>query len=184
MRIISSVAYLSVAMTFCGKFSQAQQQGAPRLGPEHAALQKMEGTWDAVVTVLGGVKAKGEMTYKMECGGLWRERDLKFTLGQLSLHTKGLDTYDAAKKKYVSVQIDSTTTTPSVLEGTYDDSMTTLTQTGEARDFKGAPEQIKQITKHVDDEHLTVEIFRVFQDGKERKMVTAEYTKRKDTKKP
>jgi hypothetical protein len=57
--------------------------------------------------------------------------------------------------------------------------MKTLTQTGEARDFKGAPEQVKNVTKHVDDDHVTVDVYRIFPDGRERKMLTIEYARRK-----
>jgi hypothetical protein len=142
----------------------------------------MEGTWDAEITLLGAVKGKGKSTFKMECGGLWCERDLKSDLGGLALHTKGVDGYDPVKKKYVSVQFDSMTTVPTLLEGNYDESMIVLTQTGEARDFKGAPEQVKHVTKHIDDDTVTVEVYRIYPDGKERKMVTIEYTRRKEVK--
>ena len=161
------------------KGAAAQSPAAPKAGAEHAALQKLEGTWDVAITLLGSVKAAGEATYKMECGGLWRQRDLTFTLGETTIHTKGLDTYDPLKKKYVSIQVDSMSTAPSIVEGTYDDAMTTLTQTGEARDFKGAPEQVKNVTKHLDEDHVVVDVFRIFPDGRERKMLTIEYTRRK-----
>jgi hypothetical protein len=139
----------------------------------------MEGTWDAQVTILGSIKAKGEATYKMQCGGMWRERDLTFKLGDTATHVKGLDGYDPFKKKYISVQFDSMSTAPTILEGVFDDEKTTLTQTGEARDFKGKPEQVKNVTKHVDDDRIVVEVLRVYPDGKERKMVAIEYTRRK-----
>src|SRR5262245_27155196 len=95
---------LSVILLGCASASLAQQPRLPKPGPEHAALQKMDGTWDAQITLLGSVKAKGQATFRMECGGLWCERDFKCDLGGLALHTKGLDGYDPVKKKYVSVQ--------------------------------------------------------------------------------
>jgi hypothetical protein len=155
------------------------QPGTAKPGPEHAALQKLEGTWDVAITLLGSVKATGEATYKMECGGLWCQRDLKFTVGTTTIQTKGLETYDPVKKKYISIQVDSMTTAPTIVEGTYDEAMTTLTQTGEARDFKGGPEQVKNVTKHIDDNHIVVDVYRIYKDGKERKMLTLEYTRRK-----
>jgi hypothetical protein len=173
--VLSLVAFM-IART---DVSQAQGPRIPKPGPEHATLQKMEGTWDVALTLLGSVKTTGEATYKMQCGGLWLERDLKFTLGQTTIHTKGLETYDPVKKKYIGIQIDSMSTAPSIVEGTYDDAMTTLTQTGEARDFRGAPEQVKNVTKHTDDDHVVVDVYRILPDGKERKMLTIEYTRRK-----
>jgi hypothetical protein len=142
----------------------------------------MEGTWDAVITLLGGIKSKGQTTYKMECGGLWRAGDLKSNLGGLVLHSKGLDGYDPQRKKYVSIQVDSMTTVPMILEGTYDESTKTLTQTGEARDFDGRPEQVKSITKYIDDDHVAVEMYRIYPGGKEKKHLTIEYTRRMETK--
>ena len=157
------------------------QPGIVQPGPEHAALQKMEGTWDVAITLLGSIKATGEATYTMECAGLWRQRDLKFTLGDLTIVTKGLETYDPVKQKYISIQVDSMSTAPTIVEGTYDETLTTLTQTGEARDFNGAPEQVKNVTTHTDDDHVVVEAYRIGANGKEKKMLTIEYTRRKPT---
>jgi len=71
-------------------------------------------------------------------------------------------------------------TVPTVLEGQYDESMTTLTQTGESSDVNGAPETVKHVTKHIDDGDITVEIYRVFPNGWERKIITIEYTRHKE----
>jgi hypothetical protein len=175
----AAVFSLTLSVLANAAVAQAQPPGMPKPGPEHAALQKMEGTWDVAITLLGSIKTTGEATYKMECGGLWLQRDLKFALGPTTIHTKGLDTYDPVKKKYIGMQVDSMATAPTIVEGTYDEDMKTLTQTGEARDFKGAPEQVKNVTKHVDDDHVTVDVYRIFPDGRERKMLTIEYARRK-----
>jgi hypothetical protein len=155
-------------------------QAFPKPGPEHKALEKLAGTWDVVTTLPGNIKAKGTMTCKMECGGLWLVRDIESKFGNLPFHYKGLDGYDPVKKKYVSVQFDSLTTVPTLLEGTYDETTKTITQTGEARDFDGSPETIKSVLKNVDDDHQLVEVFRVFPDGKEVKHLTIEYSRRKE----
>jgi hypothetical protein len=160
----------------------AKQPGLPKPGPEHDALKKMEGSWDAALTVLGSIKSTAEMTYITECGGLWGMQDLKGDFGGTPLHTKHLHGYDPVKKKYISVQVDSMSTVPMILEGTYDESKTVLTQTGEGRDFNGKSEQVKSVTKHVDDDHVTVDVYRIYSNGKERKMVAIEYTRRKGAK--
>jgi hypothetical protein len=170
---------LFVAALLSANVCLAQQ--LPKPGPEHTLLQKMEGTWDATVSVLG-TKSKGELICKMECGGLWRERDLKSSLGTLNFHTKGLDGYDPVKKKYVSVVFDSASTVPMTMEGTYDEETKVFTLTGEGRNFDGSSEQIKTLTKYVDDDHVTFEMHRIFPGGKERKMITIEYTRRADQK--
>jgi hypothetical protein len=161
-----------------GNFCLAQS--FPQPGPEHKTLGKLAGTWDVVMTLPGNMKAKGTMTCKMECGGLWLVRDIETKFGNIPFHYKGLDGYDPVKKKYVSVQFDSLTTVPTLLEGTYDETTKTITQTGEARDFDGSPETIKSLLKNVDDDHQLVEVFRVFPDGKEVKHLTIEYSRRKE----
>jgi hypothetical protein len=168
---------VSLAILLCAQLCPAQQLGTP--GPEHAILQKMEGTWDAVMSLRSGPKTRGQMICKMECGGLWRQRDLKCDLGSLKLHTKGLDSYDPLKKKYVSVAVDSTLTIPVVMEGTYDEATKTLTLSGESRNFNGTPEQLKTVTKYVDDDHVTFEMYRVFSAEKESRMITIDYTRQK-----
>lgn len=155
---------------------------APTPGPEHARLKKMEGIWDAVMTEADGKKTKGEMIYKMECGGLWLASDFKSTHMGQPFHGKGLDSYDAAKKKYVGVWVDSFLTTPLIVEGTYDDKTKTSTSTGEASGPDGKPMKMKMITRHTDDDHETFEMYMVGPDGKETKGAVIEYTRRKAAK--
>jgi hypothetical protein len=178
-RVTSSPLALSLTVALVAGACSARQLMAAEPGPEHAMLQKMEGTWDAVLSVTRGPKSKGEMTCKMECGGLWLVRDFSSSLGPLTIHSKGLDGYDPKTGKHVSIQVDSLTTVPMVLEGTYEDSSKTLTQTGEARDFDGGPELVKCVTKYEDDDHVTVTMYRVHPDGQEVKHLTIEYTRRK-----
>src|SRR5690606_8950386 len=125
--------FLSVAVVHAllGNVCLAQP-APPRPGPQHETLRKMEGTWDASLTFPGGVKAKGTMTCKMECGGLWLVRDLEVKLGKLTLQTKELEGYDPVTKKHVSIQVDSMSTMPMRLEGDFDEATKALIQTGEA----------------------------------------------------
>jgi hypothetical protein len=140
----------------------------------------MEGTWDVVMTFPGDVKSNGTMTCKMECGGFWLVRDVETKIGRIPFVYKSLDGYDPLKKKYVSVQFDSMTTVPMMLEGDYDETKSKLTQTGEARDFDGSPEQVKSVLTQTDDDHQLVEVYRVYPDGKEEKHLTIEYTRRRE----
>jgi Protein of unknown function (DUF1579) len=160
--------------------SSCLAQSFPKPGPEHKTLQKMEGTWEVVMTLPGNLKATGKMTCKMECGGMWLVRDIETKIGNIPFHYKGLDGYDPVKKKYISVQFDSLTTVPTLLEGTYDETTKTVTQTGEARDFDGSPEKTKSVLKNIDDDHQLVEVFRVYAGGKEAKHLTIDYSRRKE----
>src|SRR5437763_8089398 len=87
-----------------GTGTRAQEPAKP--GPEHELLKKRVGTWDTTLKA-GGMENKGTVTYKMELGGLWLVGSLKSDLGGEKFYGKGLDTYDARKKKYVSVWFDS-----------------------------------------------------------------------------
>ena len=100
-------------------------------GPEHEALKKLEGTWNAKIK-MGEDESAGTMTYKMECGGLWLTSDFRGEFGGQKFQGRGVDGYDQEKKKYVSVWVDSMSTRPTLFEGTYDKEKKTLTMTGEA----------------------------------------------------
>ena len=104
----------------------APAQEGPKPGPEHAVLKKLEGNWDLVMK-FGGMESKGAVTYKMELGGLWLAGSLESELFGAKFQGKSLDSYDAGKKKYISVWIDSMGTQPMILEGTYDAGKKTLT---------------------------------------------------------
>ncbi|HMC09854.1 MAG TPA: DUF1579 domain-containing protein [Pirellulaceae bacterium] len=159
--------------------AQQSSPPAPTPGPEHARLKKMEGTWDAVMTEPDGKKTKGEMNYKMECGGLWLASDFKGEHMGKPFHGKGLDSYDPAKKKYVGVWVDSWITSPLHMEGTYDEKTRTATSTGECNGPDGKPMKMRMVSKTIDDDHETFEMYMTGPDGKETKGATIDYTRRK-----
>jgi hypothetical protein len=162
--------------------AQQSSPPAPTPGPEHARLKKMEGTWDAVMTEPDGKKTKGEMTYKMECGGLWLCSDFKGEHQGKPFHGKGLDSYDPGTKKFVGVWVDSWLTSPLKVEGTYDEKTKIATSTGECNGPDGKPMKMKMVTKTIDDDHETFEMYMIGPDGKETKGATIEYTRRKGGK--
>jgi len=165
-----------------GVATAQQSSPPPTPGAEHARLKKLEGTWDAVMTEQDGKKSKGEMIYKMECGGLWLASDYKGVHAGKPFHGKGLDSYDPATKKYVGIWVDSMITSPLRVEGTYDEKTKTSTCTGECQGPDGKPMKMKMVTKTIDDDHETFEMFMIGPDGKEMKGATIEYTRRKGAK--
>src|SRR5438132_4516491 len=96
-----------------------QAQQPPKPGPELEKIKALEGTWDVTVKV-ADMESKGTATYKMGVGGMWLVGDFEGDFGGQKFQGKGLDSYDAAKKKYVSVWVDSMGSSPMVMEGTYD----------------------------------------------------------------
>ena len=105
------------------------------------------------------MKSKGTMTYKMEVGGTWLVGDFEGDFGGMKFNGKGLDSYDANKKKYVSVWVDSMSTAPMTMEGTYDAAKKTMTMSGEATGPDGKPNKMKSVTEFKDDDNVTMNMF-------------------------
>jgi hypothetical protein len=152
-------------------------QGSPTPGPEHEALKKLEGTWNAKVK-MGENESAGTMTYKMECGGLWLTGDFRGEFEGQKFQGRGVDGYDPEKKKYVSVWVDSMSTRPMFLEGTYDKEKKTLTMTGEAPGPDGKLAKHKMVTHMPDDDHMTLTMY-IVADGQDNKVMTIDYSRKR-----
>ena len=149
------------AVTFAG--ATPAQEG-PKPGPEHEILKKHEGTWDLTMK-FGGMETKGTVTYKMDLGGLWLVSALESDLGGQKFSGRGLDGYDAAKKKYVGVWVDSMSTSPLLMEGTYDKEKKTLTMSGDGPGMDGKPVKFKSVSEMPDDDTINFSMY--MGDGKE-----------------
>jgi hypothetical protein len=149
MRMIAAVTMAAVlaAPTFA--------QEGPKPGPEHKLLKKQEGTWETTMKA-GGMEYKGTVTYKMELGGMWLVGTLESDLFGQKFWGKGLDSYDQAKKKYVSVWVDSMSASPVMMEGTYDKEKKTMTMAGEGPGMDGKPAKYKSVSKMPDDDTLVM----------------------------
>lgn len=131
----------------------AQAQEGPKPGPEHELLKKHVGTWDLTMK-FGGMESKGTVTYKMDLGGLWLTSHLESELAGTKFQGHGMDTYDPAKKKYVGVWIDSMSTSPMVMEGTFDAAKKTLTMVGDGPGMDGKPTKYKAVSEWKDENTL------------------------------
>lgn len=173
MRKFAAVTMLAV-LTAAPTFAQPE---APKPGPEIEMLKARVGTWTTLMKADGG-EFKGEVTYKMDLGGLWLVGDMDSDLGGQKFHGRSLDTYDAASKKYVSVWVDSMSTKPMHMEGTYDaktKTMTTVT-TIDAPGPDGKPAKWKSVTVMTDAD--TIEMKMSVGDAKE-PMFSVTYTRKK-----
>ena len=153
----------------------APAQEPPQPGPEHQVLKRLEGTWDTTMKA-GGMEFKGTMTYKMELNGLWLVGSLQSDLAGQKFYGKGLDTYDAGKKKYVGVWFDSMSTTPMTMEGSYDKEKKTLTMVGQGPGQDGKLTTWRSVSQMPDND--TVEMSMYVGDGKE-PMFTVTYKRKK-----
>ena len=172
MKTFRSFCALALALVVGGPVAA---QEPPKPGPEHEMLKKMVGTWDTTMK-FGGMESKGTTTYKMELGGLWLSGAMEIDLGGMKFQGKGMDTYDAAKKKYISVWFDSMGTQPMLMEGTYDKDKKTLTLSGDSPGPDGKPAKWKSVSKYTDADTVNFEMY--VGDGKD-PMFTAVYKRKK-----
>jgi hypothetical protein len=173
MKTVRTLA-LAFAWAFVGVGTAAAQEPA-KPGPEHDVLKKHVGTWD-VTMKMGGADSKGSSTYKMELGGLWLTSTFEGEVFGQKFQGRGMDTYDAAKKKYIGIWCDSMSTSPLVLEGTFDAVSKTLTMTGDGPGQDGKTQKHKTVTKWVDDDNIHFDMF--VGDGKD-PMFTILYKRKK-----
>lgn len=163
------------AIVCCVAVTAARAQEPAKPGPEHEHLKKYVGTWDATMK-MGGMDSKCTSTYKMDLGGLWLSSTFDGEVFGTKFQGKGMDTYDAAKKKYIGLWCDSMSTSPLVMEGTYDKDKKTLTLAGEGPGPDGKPQKHKSVTEWKDDDFFVFHMF--MGDGKD-PMFTIEYKRKK-----
>ena len=163
----------AIVCCFAAGAARAQEPAKP--GPEHEHLKKYVGTWDATMK-MGGADSKGTSTYKMDLGGLWLSSTFDGEVFGTKFQGKGMDTYDAAKKKYIGIWCDSMSTSPMVLEGTYDKEKKALTLEGDGPGPDGKPAKHKTVTEWKDDDFFVMHMY--MGDVKE-PMFTIEYKRKK-----
>ena len=169
VRSFSAVALLMFSSA--GVFAQEPQ--AP--GKEHEELKTMEGTWDAVLKMGDGAEMKGVSDFKMTCEGMWLESDFVADFGGTKFHGRGLDSYDASKKQYVSVWVDSMSGSPMILSGAKEGKVTTMI--GEGPGPAGTA-KYKTVSTHESNDKMSFTMFMV-NDGKDTEMMNVKYTRRK-----
>jgi len=133
-------------------------QGFPKPGPEHEHLKKLEGNWDTTFKMMG-TESKGKATYKMGVGGLWLLSTYEGDIGGMKFQGRGMDSYDPAKKKYVSVWVDSMSTSPMFMEGTLDKAKKTLTMSGEGPGEDGKPTKYRSVSEMPDDNTINFSMY-------------------------
>ena len=153
----------------------AAAQDGPKPGPEHEVLKKMAGTWDVTMSV-GGAETKGSAVYKMDLGGLWLTSTFEGEVFGTKFSGRGLDSYDAAKKKYVGIWVDSMSASPLVMEGTYDAGRKTLTLEGTGPGQDGQPAKYKSVSVMPDDDTID---FTMYTGGGKDSAFTIKYKRKK-----
>jgi hypothetical protein len=156
--------------------SLAAQPAEVKPGPEHAFLKEGEGVWDATAKSMG-TESKGELHCKMALNGLWLIEHYKGESGGKAFEGRGAISYDPAKKRFVSVWIDSMVPSPMNSEGTYDKGTKTMTLLGDMPLPDGKSMKSK-ITITYKDANTKVLSLKGAMDGKEFEMVEITYKRR------
>jgi hypothetical protein len=152
-------------------------QAPEKPGPELDALKELEGEWDATVKA-GGMESKGTMAYKMGLGGRWLIGKFEGEMGGQKFEGRSLNSYDATKKKYVNVWVDSMSGAAMLSEGSYDKDTKTLTLVGEGPGQDGKPAKYKQ-TSQVKDKDTIAFTMSAVGDGKEQEVMTITFKRKK-----
>jgi len=172
MMKFTPLAIAAVIALASGAAIRAQEVAKP--GPEHEMLKKMEGNWTTVMKA-AGKEFKGNVEYKMGLGGLWLCGKLESECPLGSFTGMSHDTYDAKKGKYVSIWIDSQSTTPMMMEGTCDKEKKTITLMGEGPGMDGKMTKAKGVWHMLDDNHMMYSMY--MGDSKE-PMFTVDYMRK------
>ena len=156
MKRVSWFGAVVVAVVLAVPLARAQEP--PKPGPEHEILKKHVGTWDLTMKFEGG-ESRGTCVYKLDLGGLWLASTVESDLMGMKFSGRGYDTYDATKKKYVGVWMDSMSTSPMTMEGTFDAAKKSFTMTGEGPGMDGKPTKYKSVSEMPDDDTIIMKMW-------------------------
>lgn len=152
--------FRSLAISFAALLfvSAARAQEMPKPGPEHEILKAMEGNWDLTMKI-AGMDSKGTVAWKMELGGLWLTGALECEMLGTKFTGKSIDGYDATKKKFVGVWVDSMSASPMMMEGTYDKDKKTMTMIGDGPGMDGKPTKYRSVSEMPDKDTINFSMF-------------------------
>jgi len=173
--LATALLVLTTAVTTAGLTAQEPPPAKP--GPEHEHFKELAGTWDATIHMKEG-ESKGVMVSKVGLGGLWLLDHFKADFGGMNFEGMGGTSYDAGKKKYVSVWIDSMSTAPMVSEGTYDKQNKTLTMVGSMPMPGGKSVKTTMTTTMKDADTMVFSLVAQGNDGKDGEMMKITYKRR------
>ncbi|MEO1497474.1 MAG: DUF1579 domain-containing protein [Planctomycetota bacterium] len=160
-------------------------QMPPQPTDEHRELAKEAGVWDAQIKVWMSpgappVESTGSETCEM-LGKFWLISKFKGNMGGMPFQGRGQTTYDTYAGEWVTTWIDSMAPLLMKCRGSWDESTSTATYTGEGPDWiTGETKQVKMALVFPDEDHKEWEMFeRAAADEPWRKVVAIDYTRRK-----
>jgi len=169
-----------------------QMMEMAKLNENHKLLTSLDGTWNYKIkfwmngdssskpqeskgtavrkSVMGGRYVVMDVTGKMPIPGAdGKMKDMEFK-GQ------GTEGYDNAKKKFVGTWMDNMSTSIMMSEGNYDPATKTFTYTSEIEPLPGMKQQIREVVKVADKDHMDFEWYET-RGGQEVKTMEINYTR-------
>jgi Protein of unknown function (DUF1579) len=171
-----------------------QMMDLSKLNENHKLLASLDGSWNYTIkfwmnpdpnakpeeskgtavrkSIMDGRYVVMDVTGKMQMPGPdGKMKDVTFK-------GMGLEGYDNVKKKFVESWVDSMGTGIELAEGTYDPGTKTFTYTAEIEPMPGMKQQVREVVKLGDKDHMTLEWFEN-QGGQEKKTMEINYTRKK-----
>jgi Protein of unknown function (DUF1579) len=169
-----------------------QMMDMSKLNDNHKLLADMDGNWNYNIKMWMNPdpnakpqESKGTATRKSIMGGRYFVMDVTGKMqmpgadGKMKdMQFKGMavEGYDNVKKKFVASWVDSMGTGIQSSEGTYDPATKTFTYTMEMEPMPGMKQQVREVLKATDKDHMMLEWYET-QGGQERKTMEIAYTR-------
>jgi len=154
-------------------------------GPQHEMLKKLAGEWNTTAKFQMDPsqppqESQGVSTMTILMDGRYCQESAAGQMMGQPFSGMGITGYDNVTGKYVSTWIDNMGTGIMSSTGTADASGKVINWTGTMSDpMTGKPAKERMITKFVDDNHYTFEMYGIPPGGKkEMKMMTIEYSRK------
>lgn len=133
-------------------------------GPMHKWMKSVCGKWTGESTTYRNGKPgpSEEMSAetRMIMGGLYQEAIYSGVMSGMPFEGKGILAYDNARKKFVNVWIDNSSTGVIVFEGDMDPQSRTMTLVGKMSDpVTGGQNDFRQVVKFLDDSNQVMELY-------------------------
>ena len=152
-------------------------------GEHHEHMKKLVGEFDYTIKMFmpgGAQEFTGHRSAKMIMGDRYLDETYTGNFMGMPFEGHGTMAYDNVQKKYLSTWIDNMGTGIMMASGTCDGTGTMWTMSGDMADpqsGKMVPE--RSVTKLVDADHMTMEMYGPGPDGKEMKMMEISATRSK-----
>jgi hypothetical protein len=156
------------------------------VGEEHKQLARLAGEWKVETKSYYPDPEKPEISegaanFRVLMGGRYLQQNFQGEVGGKQFRGLGLSGYDNAKKKYVGAWIDTMGTGIMTTEGEYDEKKHELIETGVSSGPTG-PEKFKMVSRYLDNDKFTFEMYMVDAGGQETKMMEMTYTRQSEPK--